>query len=65
MAFQAAALYDMGKDCGAEANAAKFLEDNPEIGREIEQQIRDKLLVVSGGSSKVNVVSEDLVDADL
>ena len=47
------------------ANAAKFLEDNPEIGREIEQQIRDKLLVVSGGSSKVNVVSEDLVDADL
>lgn len=47
------------------ANAAKFLEDNPEIGREIEQQIRDKLLVVSGGSSKANVVSEDLVDADL
>ena len=46
------------------ANAAKFLEDNPEIGREIEQQIRDKLLVVSGGS-KANAVSEDLVDADL
>ncbi|PKL94263.1 MAG: recombinase RecA, partial [Gammaproteobacteria bacterium HGW-Gammaproteobacteria-9] len=46
------------------ANAAKFLEDNPEIGREIEQQIRDKLLVVSGGS-KANVVSEDLADADL
>jgi len=46
------------------ANAAKFLEDNPEISREIEQQIRDKLLVVSGGS-KANAVSEDLVDADL
>ncbi|RRV68947.1 recombinase RecA [Stutzerimonas stutzeri] len=46
------------------ANAAKFLEDNPEIAREIEQQIRDKLLVVSGGS-KANAVSEDLVDADL
>lgn len=29
------------------ANAAKYLEDNPEVGREIEQQIRDKLLVVS------------------
>jgi acyl-CoA dehydrogenase len=25
MAFKAAALYDMGKDCGAEANAAKYL----------------------------------------
>ncbi|WP_375664618.1 recombinase RecA [Stutzerimonas kunmingensis] len=46
------------------ANAAKYLEDNPEIGQEIEQQIRDKLLVVSGGS-KANVVSEDLADADL
>lgn len=25
LAFKAAALYDMGKDCGAEANAAKYL----------------------------------------
>jgi len=25
MAFKAAALYDAGKDCGAEANAAKYL----------------------------------------
>jgi acyl-CoA dehydrogenase len=25
MAFRAAALYDAGKDCGAEANAAKYL----------------------------------------
>jgi acyl-CoA dehydrogenase len=25
MAFKAAALYDLGKDCGAEANAAKYL----------------------------------------
>jgi len=25
MAYKAAALYDMGKDCGAEANAAKYL----------------------------------------
>ncbi|AHY43625.1 recombinase RecA [Stutzerimonas decontaminans] len=46
------------------ANAAKYLEDNPEIGQEIEQQIRNKLLVVSGGS-KANVASEDLADADL
>ena len=27
------------------ANAAKYLEENPEIGQEIEQQIRAKLLV--------------------
>ena len=25
MAFKAAALYDAGRDCGAEANAAKYL----------------------------------------
>jgi acyl-CoA dehydrogenase len=25
LAFKAAALYDAGKDCGAEANAAKYL----------------------------------------
>jgi recombination protein RecA len=46
------------------ANAAKFLEDNVEIGQEIEQQIRDKLLVV-GPSTKANPVSEDLADADV
>jgi len=51
------------------ANAAKYLEDNPEVGREIEQQIRDKLLVVSGnkaaGANAGAVVSEDLADVDL
>ena len=46
------------------ANAAKFLEENPEIGREIEQQIRDKLLVVSA-NTKANPVAEDLAEADL
>jgi len=46
------------------ANAAKFLEDNVEIGQEIEQQIRDKLLVVAP-STKANPVSEDLADADV
>ncbi|MCW3149093.1 recombinase RecA [Stutzerimonas stutzeri] len=48
------------------ANAAKYLEDNPEIAREIEQQIREKLLVVSAGSKAATgtAVSEDLVDAD-
>ena len=46
------------------ANAAKYLEENPEIGREIEQQIRDKLLVVAP-NTKANPVTEDLADADL
>ncbi|NKQ09835.1 recombinase RecA [Pseudomonas sp. SST3] len=46
------------------ANAAKYLEENPEIGREIEQQIRDKLLVVAP-NTKANPVAEDLVEADL
>lgn len=46
------------------ANAAKYLEENPEIGQEIEQQIRDKLLVVAP-NTKANPVTEDLVDADL
>ena len=46
------------------ANAAKYLEDNPEIGQEIEQQIRDKLLVVAP-NTKANPVTEDLPDADL
>jgi len=45
------------------ANAAKYLEDNPEIGQEIEQQIRDKLLVVAP-NTKANPVTEDLADAD-
>jgi recombination protein RecA len=46
------------------ANAAKYLEENPEIGSEIEQQIREKLLVVSP-NTKANPVTEDLAEADL
>ena len=46
------------------ANAAKYLEENPEIGQEIEQQIRDKLLVTAP-NTKANPVTEDLADADL
>jgi len=45
------------------ANAAKYLEDNPEIGQEIEKQIRDKLLVVAP-NTKANPRTEDLADAD-
>ncbi|WP_313102107.1 recombinase RecA [Stutzerimonas nitrititolerans] len=46
------------------ANAAKYLEENPEIGQEIEQQIRDKLLVTSA-NNKTAPVAEDLADADI
>ncbi|MDQ7986575.1 recombinase RecA [Pseudomonas sp. G34] len=45
------------------ANAAKFLEDNVEVAREIEGQIRDKLLVVSA-PTKANVAANDLVDTE-
>ncbi|OLU12323.1 MULTISPECIES: recombinase RecA [unclassified Pseudomonas] len=45
------------------ANAAKFLEDNVEVAREIEGQIRDKLLVVSG-PAKANATAADLVDTE-
>ncbi|TWE02049.1 RecA protein [Pseudomonas sp. AG1028] len=45
------------------ANAAKFLEDNVEVAREIEGQIRDKLLVVSG-PAKANAPANDLVDTE-
>ncbi|GLX16195.1 MULTISPECIES: recombinase RecA [Pseudomonadaceae] len=45
------------------ANAAKFLEDNVEVAREIEGQIRDKLLVVSG-PAKANAAAADLVDTE-
>ncbi|WP_070885597.1 recombinase RecA [Pseudomonas sp. D1-3] len=46
------------------ANAAKFLEDNQEVAREIEGQIRDKLLVVSGPAAKANATADDLVDTE-
>jgi len=45
------------------ANAAKFLEDNVEVAREIEGQIRDKLLVVSA-PTKANAAANDLVDTE-
>ena len=46
------------------ANAAKFLEDNVEVAREIEGQIRDKLLVVSGPAAKANATVDDLADTE-
>ncbi|OLU33095.1 recombinase RecA [Pseudomonas sp. PA15(2017)] len=46
------------------ANAAKFLEDNVEVAREIEGQIRDKLLVVSGPAAKAGATVDDLADTE-
>ncbi|WP_028240545.1 recombinase RecA [Stutzerimonas azotifigens] len=61
--------YQGNKIGQGKANAAKYLEDNPEVARTIEQQIRDKLLVTAGGSSKAAAAAastaDDLVDADL
>ena len=56
--------YQGSKIGQGKANAAKYLEENPEIGQEIEQQIRAKLLVTSA-NTKATPVAEDLADADI
>ncbi|MDQ5959254.1 MAG: recombination protein RecA, partial [Pseudomonadota bacterium] len=44
------------------ANAAKYLEDNPAVAREIEGQIREKLLV---GGAPVKAAAEDMADTEV
>jgi recombination protein RecA len=44
------------------ANSAKYLEDNPEIGRTVEQLIRDKLLAVAAPGKPTT--ADDLAKAD-
>ncbi|MFC3609191.1 recombinase RecA [Stutzerimonas tarimensis] len=57
--------YQGSKIGQGKANAAKFLEDNPEIAQAIEQQIRQKLLVASPGTKAAQAASsEDLADAE-
>ncbi len=58
--------YQGNKIGQGKANAAKYLEDNPAVGEEIERQIREKLLVVSAGNKAAAgaVTEDDLVDAD-
>ncbi|WP_137820456.1 recombinase RecA [Pseudomonas sp. 2FG] len=47
------------------ANSAKYLEDNPEVGKTIEKLIRDKLLVASNASAAAATSTvDDLADAD-
>ena len=55
--------YQGSKIGQGKANAAKYLEDNPEVAKTIEQQIREKLLV-SGAAQKGAVDQDELVELD-
>ena len=55
--------YQGNKIGQGKANAAKYLEDNPEVAKTIEQQIREKLLV-SGAAQKGAVDQDELVELD-
>lgn len=54
--------YQGNKIGQGKANAAKFLEDNQEVAREIEDQIRQKLLV---NSTPAKASADDLADAEV
>ncbi len=56
--------YQGSKIGQGKANAAKFLEDNPEIAQAIEQGIRQQLLV-SGNKAGAASMSEDVADAEI
>ncbi|GAB3388227.1 recombinase RecA [Azotobacter armeniacus] len=55
--------YQGNKIGQGKANAAKFLEDNPEAGAAIEKSIRDQLLAVS--NARPAAVADEPADADL
>ena len=54
--------YQGNKIGQGKANAAKFLEDNPAVAREIEDQIRQKLLV---SNAPAKAAADDLADAEV
>jgi recombination protein RecA len=56
--------YQGSKIGQGKANSAKYLEDNPEIGRTVEQLIRDKLLQAATPANKATSSVDDLADAD-
>ncbi|MDH4562119.1 recombinase RecA [Pseudomonas sp. BN411] len=56
--------YQGNKIGQGKANAAKYLEDNPEVGSAIEKIIREKLLVDSAANKSAASV-DDLADVDL
>ncbi|MDO9321497.1 MAG: recombinase RecA [Pseudomonas sp.] len=55
--------YQGSKIGQGKANSAKYLEDNPEIGRTVEKLIRDKLLAVAMPGKATSAVDE-LANAD-
>jgi len=57
--------YQGSKIGQGKANAAKYLEDNPEIAQAIEQQVRQKLLTTGAGRGAASASSEELADAEL
>ncbi|MBD2838199.1 recombinase RecA [Pseudomonas sp. JM0905a] len=57
--------YQGNKIGQGKANAAKYLEDNPEVGSAIEKIIREKLLVDSSANNKSAATADDLADVDL
>ncbi|MFC4863719.1 recombinase RecA [Pseudomonas sp. MAHUQ-62] len=57
--------YQGNKIGQGKANAAKYLEDNPEVASAIEKIIREKLLVDSSANTKSTATVDDLADVDL
>ena len=56
--------YQGSKIGQGKANAAKFLEDNPETGSAIEKIIREKLLVASNNRGAAEVDADETADLD-
>lgn len=61
--------YQGNKIGQGKANAAKFLQDNPAVGAEIEKQIREKLLnagavAAAGKAAAAEADADDMADAD-
>jgi recombination protein RecA len=56
--------YQGNKIGQGKANAAKYLEDNPEIGGAIEKIIREKLLVATSARGAVEADADETADAD-
>nr|MBO2511589.1 DNA recombination/repair protein RecA [Gammaproteobacteria bacterium] len=60
--------YQGNKIGQGKANAAKYLEDNPEVSAEIERQIREKLLNNNAGNGApvaAASMADDLADIDI
>ena len=55
--------YQGSKIGQGKANSAKYLEDNPEVARTVEQLIRDKLLAAPA-PQKATATADELADAD-